>query len=178
MLRCPGKLRYSTVSSGDPQLDIELWSKTILEVEKGWLVGPLSWDDLPETSVVSKRFPLVQGEKLRPIDDYSRSQVNSAIYIYEQVTTDGIDVVAAMISHHMKMLTDSGRSSELVGRSLDLSAAYRQLCISEESKLFSYVAVYGPGLRRTALQADQPFWVEGGGQCFYQMCSVHPVVCC
>ncbi len=39
-----------TVSSGDEALD---GAKTIVEVERGWLVGPLSWDDLPEASVVS-----------------------------------------------------------------------------------------------------------------------------
>lgn len=68
---------------------MELWTKTMSEVEKGWLIGPLSWDKLPENSVVSTRFPLIHGEKLRPIDDYSCSQVNSAISIYEQITTDG-----------------------------------------------------------------------------------------
>ena len=96
-----------------------------------WLVGPL-----PETSVVSKRFPLMQGSNLRPIDDYSRNQVNSAISIYDQVTLDGVDVVAAMVAFHMKKLSEAGLSTKLVklvGRSLDLSSAYRQLCISEES---------------------------------------------
>ena len=83
----------------------------------------------------------MQGSKLRPIDDYSRSQVNSAISIYDQVTTDGVDVVAAMVAFHMKKLSESGLSTKLVGRSLDLSSAYRQLCISEESKPYSYIAV-------------------------------------
>ncbi len=39
-------VRYATVSGGDPHLDAELWSKTISEAEEGWLVGPLSWDEL------------------------------------------------------------------------------------------------------------------------------------
>ncbi len=83
-------VRYSRVFRGDDQLETELWSKTILEVEKGWLVGRGGryCGTLPKTSVVSKRFPLMQGEKLRPIDDYCRSQVNFAISIYEQVTRD------------------------------------------------------------------------------------------
>ena len=121
--------------------------------------GPLSWDELPETSGVSKRF-LSQGEKLKPIDDHSRSQVNdSAISIYEQVTADGGDVVAAMIGHHMKVLAAAGRSTELVGRSVDLSSANRQLCISEESKPFSYIAVFDPELRqsRPFRQISLPF---------------------
>ena len=40
-------LRYMTRSSGDRSLDDRLWEKTEKEVEKGWLLGPLSWDDLP-----------------------------------------------------------------------------------------------------------------------------------
>ncbi len=110
----------------------------MIEVDMGWLVGHLEWGDLPLSSVVSKRFPLKQGEKLRPIDDCSRSQVNAAISIYEQVTTDGFDVVAATLACYMKTLSESGRSTKLLGRSLHLSSAYRQLCISEESsKLYS-----------------------------------------
>ena len=108
-------VRYSTVSSGDMDLDKELWLKTMGEVDKGWLVGPLKWDDLPKESVVSKRFPLMQGNKLRPIDDYSRSQVNSAISIYDQVTTDGVDVVAAMVSFYMKQRSSHDLPTELQG---------------------------------------------------------------
>ncbi len=63
----------------------------------------------------------MQGSKLRPIDDYSRSQVNSAISIYDQVTTDGVDVVAAMVALHMKELSEAGLSTRLVGS---------QFCIS------------------------------------------------
>ena len=112
-------------------------------------MGPLEWDDLPESSVASKRFPLKHGDKLRPVDDYSRSQVNSAISIYDQVTTDGVDVVATMVSFYMKMLADCGSSAKLLGRSLDLSSAYQQLCISEESKPYSYIAVYHHGTKQS-----------------------------
>ena len=39
-------------------MDQALWDKTLTEVEKGWLVGPMEWETLTETEVVSKRFPL------------------------------------------------------------------------------------------------------------------------
>lgn len=107
------------------------------------------WEALPESSVVSKRFPLKQGDKLRPIDDYSRSQVNSAISIYDQVTTDGVDAVAAMLAFCMKSLSEHGSPTELLGRSLDLSSAYRQLCISEETKSYAYIAVYCPETKQS-----------------------------
>ena len=155
-------VRYSTVSSGDEALDVELWKKTNAEVEKGWFVGPLSWDDLPETAVVSKRFPLMQGSKLRPMDDYSRSQVNSAISIYDQVTTDGVDVVAAMVAFHMKKLSEAGQSTKLVGRSLDLSSAYRQLCICCVQPFYEATSSF---------QTDKfALWFEGGSQRFHSVC--------
>ena len=64
-------LRYMTRSSGDHSLDEKLWAKTVAEVDKRWLLGPLSWDILKVGDTVSRRFPLEQGDKVRPIDDLS-----------------------------------------------------------------------------------------------------------
>ena len=50
-------LRYMTRSSGDDELDQGLWTKTLAEVDKGWMRGPLPWDDLPMGAAVSRRFP-------------------------------------------------------------------------------------------------------------------------
>ena len=72
-------IRASNASCGDPSLDEQLYQKTLDEVDKGWLLGPLAWDSLEENAVVSKRFGLQQGDKLRPIDDYSMSSVNATV---------------------------------------------------------------------------------------------------
>ena len=48
------------------------------EVAKGWSEGPFSFDELPEGAVVSKRFAIQQGQKVRPIDDLSQSFLNAA----------------------------------------------------------------------------------------------------
>ena len=66
-------LRYMTRSSGSDDLDQKLWEKTQLEVSKGWLAGPIDWDSLPEDATVSRRFPLDQSGKVRPIDDLTKS---------------------------------------------------------------------------------------------------------
>ena len=87
-------LRYMTRSSGDVELDQKLWDRTQTELQRGWLLGPLRWEDLPETAVVSRRFPISQSEKVRPIDDFSQSQVNSTVTTYEQATVDGPDVIS------------------------------------------------------------------------------------
>ena len=37
-------MRASNASSGDASLDEQLCQKTLDEVDKGWLLGPLMWD--------------------------------------------------------------------------------------------------------------------------------------
>lgn len=152
-------LRFMTRSSGDSELDQKLWERTQLEVQRGWLVGPLSWEELPDGAAVSRRFPLAQSEKVRPIDDFSQSQVNATVTSYEQATVDGPDVISALAIHLMRSLRDKGRSCELVGRSLDLASAYRQLAVAESSYEFAYLSIFDPVSRSAALykQVALPF---------------------
>ena len=71
------QIRSRTVSSGDHDMDKLLWEKTVEEAGKGQLSGPYSFDSLPQDCLVSSRFPLLQGGKLRPIDNYSSSLINA-----------------------------------------------------------------------------------------------------
>ena len=54
--------RISTKSSGCHDIDVALWTKTLQERDKGWLVGPLEWD-----AVVSKRFLRNRGQNSDPL---------------------------------------------------------------------------------------------------------------
>ena len=72
-------LRYMTRSCGDPDTDEKLWNRTMVEVERGWFLGPLEWGNLLSTATVSRRFPIIQSEKVRPIDDLSQSQINATV---------------------------------------------------------------------------------------------------
>ena len=152
-------LRYMTRSSGDVELDAGLWTKTMTEVEKGWLIGPIPWETLPVGAAVSRRFPLSQAGKVRPIDDLSQSQVNSTVNTFEQATVDGPDVICSLATYLMRCLVDQGRSSCLKGRSLDLASAYRQLAIADESLQHSYLSVYDPesGSAKLFQQVALPF---------------------
>eukprot|EP00435_Cladocopium_sp_Y103_P010565 s3649_g2.t1 len=132
-------LRYMTRSCGDPSLDVKLWEKTMLEVERGWLVGPLDWSELTTSSTVSRRFPLEQSGKVRPIDDLSQSQINATVTSYEQATVDGPDVICAFAVYLMKCLERQERPTALVGRSLDLASAYRQLAVSDDSSCHAFL---------------------------------------
>ena len=122
-----------------------------------WLVlGPLSWDQLPDSAVVSRRFPINQSEKVRP---FSQSQINSTVTTYEKATVDGPDVICAMAVKLMKGLRDNGRSSQLLGRALDLASAYRQLAVAEDSYDVAFLSIFDPNTKEAALyqQVALPF---------------------
>lgn len=148
-----------TRSCGDPAVDDALWQKTCDEVSKGWLKGPLDWDTLHEGDAVSRRFPINQGGKVRPIDEYSQSQINSSITVVEQATVDGPDVICATALFLMRCLAANGRSTQLLGRALDLASAYRQIPICDDSLRFAYLSVYCPKSQKAELfqQLALPF---------------------
>ena len=152
-------LRYMTRSSGDDELDNKLWEKTVSEVGKGWMLGPLPWSALGDSDTVSRRFPLEQSGKVRPIDDLSQSQINATVTCYEQATVDGPDVICAFATYLMRRLADQGRSTELLGRSLDLASAYRQLAIADDSRRHAFLSVYNPTSKSAELfqQVALPF---------------------
>eukprot|EP00435_Cladocopium_sp_Y103_P033867 s2763_g8.t1 len=138
---------HSTKSSGDPKVDAELWRKTCEEEAKGWLKR---LDDLPQDGGrLSRRFAVVQSEKVRPIDNYSESQINNAVTISGKCTVDGVDTISAMGAQLMKELEGAGRSPELLGRSFDLKSAYRQLAVSDSSLRWARLAVFCPEDRKT-----------------------------
>ena len=149
-------VKLATTSSGDAEMDSKLWLKTLEERDRGWLIGPLAWSELEPHPVVSKRFPLQQGSKLRSIDDFSMSMVNATVSMRDQATRDGVDVIAAMMCVFMRTLSKQGKGSQLLARSFDLSAAYRELCVAPSSYPFAYISVYKPE--------------TGGADVFQQVC--------
>ena len=170
--RARAAMRTASASCGDPNLDEMLYQKTLDEVERGWLLGPLPWDSLEPNAVVSRRFALQQGEKLRPIDDYSMSSVNATVTVKDQATADNVDVICAMMLQLMTGLSSVGRSTELKARSFDLAAAYRQLCVAPTSRAFSYICVYNPRKRANEVfsQVCLPFGSKAAVNAFIR-CS-------
>ena len=135
------------IESGPEVYDPQLWvgrfrSKALgqdyIRDRGGWLVGPLDWDSLEEGSSVSRRFPLEQAGKVRPIDDLSQSQVNATVTCFEKATVDGPDVICAFAVFLMRSLLAAGKPTKLLGRSLDLASAYRQLAISDSSQRHAF----------------------------------------
>ena len=84
------------------------------EVEKGWIVGKLTPEDLGGSNVVSPRFMIQQGEKARAKDDFTFSNINSTVGTSERIMLQGVDEIASMAKRMFRAgLTD------LVGRTLD-----------------------------------------------------------
>ena len=74
------KLDNDRAGSGDPEIDAAVWTKTLDEVSKGWLEGPLSSAQVPPDQPISRRFGFLQKKgKIRLIDDYTESGVNKCV---------------------------------------------------------------------------------------------------
>ena len=138
-------LLESVRSSGDKEVDISLFAKTLKEVEKGFIKGPINREELPAGSTLTKRFPVKQKSKVRPIDDYNASLISFAVAQSEGVTIHTIDHIASMIAFWMKSGSLSAKDG-LVAKCWDLSDAYKQVPLPDEAfHLDSYLAVYDPG---------------------------------
>eukprot|EP00438_Fugacium_kawagutii_P022858 Skav220542 [mRNA] locus=scaffold1683:146141:148012:- [translate_table: standard] len=139
---------WSTRSSGDEVIDSEVYTKTLAEVDSGWLTGPIPLGDLPHNSVINRRFGIKQTSgdvvKVRLLDDFSASGVNSSVQVSSMPKLHTLDIVAALSLE----LTKPPCLGQWVGKTVDLSSAYRQLGISPKSKHVSYVSVFNPTSRK------------------------------
>ncbi|CAK9007681.1 Uncharacterized protein SCF082_LOCUS9564 [Durusdinium trenchii] len=135
---------HSVKGSGDDFVDFEVYRKTCEERTSGWLRGPYRLDTLPQHAVVSRRFGLKQGPKVRLIDDFSGSCVNLTTQAETTPSLHTLDVVAAMLLQ----VVCKGRGFAWVGKTVDLSAAYRQLAVAEESLWAAYVVCFNPHSRK------------------------------
>ena len=129
---------------GDGHTDVSLFAATMKEVEKGFFQGPIDKEELPVGPTLTKRFPVKQKSKVRPIDDYKASLVNFAVTQNEGVTIHTIDHIASMLAFWMR--SGSLRPEDgLVAKCWDLSDAYKQVPLPDEAfHPDSYLAVYDP----------------------------------
>lgn len=131
-----------TKSSGDESLDLAVVAETEEELRRGWTVGPLSVDQLPQGAVISRRFPLQQGQKIRMIDDYTVSGINDSCTTHSKVDLHMVDTFCAVVKRYFELCDNKGLSSELMGKTYDLTSAYRQVPIKQDHLKFSYFAIY------------------------------------
>ena len=132
---------HRVASSANPLTDAAVWDKTLSEVDKGWLKGPLSPATVPDHYPLSRRFGVVQGPKVRCVDDYTRSSVNLAVQVTESPKPHTVDVLSALIVEAMN-LCPGGEPWAV--RTFDLSDAYRQCAVAPSSSQFAHIAVRNP----------------------------------
>ena len=152
-------------SSDDRELDREVYASTLAEAKRGWLKGPFSPTDLSSRLgcwVPSRRFGVRQGGKVRCIDDYAASGINSALSATETVEPDDLCAIAGNVRAHMDAFTASSSSrptssyfsssvrhadhaeARLLARMWDLESAYRQLARSPSHSSFTVIAAWDP----------------------------------
>ncbi|CAE7227242.1 unnamed protein product [Symbiodinium sp. CCMP2592] len=186
--------RKNTISkckpTGDTAADDELWSQTLGEVEQGWIDGPY-WAESEVSErlgsaewMCTRRFPIVQGPKVRIIDDCLQSGLNLAYAAYNKLRLMDADAFISLVlllircSHQpgsmiqldsgeqlvVKRHPEWGDGLDLLGKTLDLSAAYKQLGCRPDTK-FNRVLDFMVGLLSTCLgwnvalqpKKNQPF---------------------
>ena len=74
---------HSVRSSGDSEVDSIVFQKTLEERDAGWLRGPIPFHELGSGCILSRRFGLKQPNKVRLIDDLSKSNINSTVQTSE-----------------------------------------------------------------------------------------------
>lgn len=126
-------------------MKIESWAKRFClkqEKAKGWGDGPWRLDQLEEDAVIPGRFPLVQGDKVRVIDDYSISGTNDARAIHIRLDLRVIDPFVAAVRAHFSGMGFVQKDMWLSAKPYDLKSAYRQIPVREDNLKSAYCCVY------------------------------------
>ena len=102
------------------------WDQTLQEVECGFLVGPLEVSLIPISSPINFRFGIRQGGKVRCVDDYSKSGVNSCAQVCESPKPHTVDVLSALALALMSC--DADKAAWRI-RAFDLTGACGQCAV-------------------------------------------------
>ena len=158
-------------SSGDKDVDLELWEQLLQEVQSGWLDGPFY--DESEVSqrvdtdqwICTRGFPLKQPNKIRLIDDGLELGLNSAYSCYNKLTLMDLDAVVSMANTVLHAFSSKGgfnimlstgeniagkvhptwhNDSTLLGRMLDLKSAYKKFAVSPGQGFVRVMVAYDP----------------------------------
>eukprot|EP00971_Amphidinium_carterae_P114468 2268135-Amphidinium_carterae.1 len=128
--------------------------------------------------VLNRRFPLRQRTKLRPIDDYSESNVNAAYATPFKLDFTDVDTLAVAVGLIADLVTGARRevtlrdgsiravrvhrawmSEEWLGQTLDLAHAYKQLGVKPSARWTSVGGIFSPYTKGAEyfIQSTLPF---------------------
>ena len=78
--------------------------------------------------------------------------VNSAVTQVEAVSIHGVDHIAAMCSEYLRVSNANGGHPSLVAKCWDLSAAYKQVPLSDSAcEMDGYLVVYNPHTQKAEI---------------------------
>ena len=145
------------------------WLKTLQEQDAGWLHGPFTEAEVTkhvgsECWLAIRRFPLQQRDKVRLIDDGLASGLNSAYGIGNKLKFQDVDALISLVLCIMKAaaggtvrlhlscgecvkVTPSPAwrgNFKLLSRTLDLTAAYKQLAAFCNDSWNRHIVVHDP----------------------------------
>ena len=174
--RVPKHVLGKQVRVGGEERDMAemVWDATLKEVRKGWLEGPFSAEEVTQKLgplwTPSRRFGILQGGKVRNIDDLSEFSVNQAYGTPEKLDLGGVDEVVALSAAWIRTLQGSGRSA-LLGRCLDLKGAYKQIALHRADRPNAVLAVLDPskGAVSFFLTNVLPFGATGAVMAFNRL---------
>ena len=118
----------STYRSNDTSVAAEVYKATMEERDQRWLTGPFTPQEVPEKSVLTRRFgvqqPCALGNgstvlKTRPIDDYSEPLVKYTSSCVETIQPMSIDMILAALAMRFRICGPE----RLVGKAVDLRKA-------------------------------------------------------
>ena len=122
----------------------QAWRQTLEEIEKGYVW--LDEDADPSKHALAKRFGLNQKNKVRVIDDCTVGGLNKTIGVVEKYRIHAMDEISAylawMLTRCQARCQDSnGSSFQLLGRTFDLKAAYKQFGVNLSDRDLLRIAV-------------------------------------
>ena len=178
-------------ASDDSEVDIAVYNHTLQEVANGWIVGPLTVAQLTERFgsgwIASRRFGVRQGKKIRPIDNLSEFLVNATVGTSRKVPVQGIDAILSLVKCLAAAVTDDrevslpgcpagvlhsswtvAEASNIVGRTLDLESAYKNLIVDNADRKYAVIAVFNPATGAAELfsSVSLPFGATGAVHAF------------
>ena len=200
------KALQTRAGDGESQEDVSLHEATLEEVKLGHLSGPFTEAQLdqkfgPAGWLFNKRFALHQGTpenpKVRVIDDCKRSGLNSAYTTTNKLELLDVDVLAcalmAIADAHSTGWVDLGegeagelsgpinavaRQMEWLGRTLDLSKAYKQVPLCKGAQAMCVLGYHHKGKWQYYTTSRLPFGATSAVYTFDRISrSIHHILC-
>jgi hypothetical protein len=167
-------------SSGDPKVDAEVWAKSVQEAKEEHLHGPFykqaEITRFPGTAswIPNRRFGLKQGgTKIRRIDDLSGENVNFGYTTSNKLDLMGVEEVVSIAKVVANCISEDGtvsielsnkeklqgklhhslsrkEAADWVGKTVDLSNAYKQMMWRESSRRFAVLCVWNAEVKKAA----------------------------